>query len=204
MICKKDSDVNNAMIIYNLQTKSISHVVGVNFAHIGIQDGVVYAVSRTTGEIYELFSGYDFNGSAIQFYYESPEFDFGDETMVKDIRDFHIIGKLAQGQTVRVTFDVWDRDGKKQEDYQIYDWTPDGVSSVSPVGVSKLPVSKGAAGGELLAENHGQFRVRLRRVKKIKIRISEISKLPLELHKIIPSDIIARREVQKNNLSLVS
>ena len=204
-LCKKESSVNNCIIVYSVEMGAISEIEGVPFSFIGSQGGKLYATHRTNGRLFELFGDnvFDNDGKDIFFNVELPENNFGTNEYLKDVRDFRIVGKLAQGQPVRIRFHIWDENGNKVANYKVFDWTTDGVSEIEAQGVSQLPVGQGGYGGDIISETMGQFNVWLKDAWKFKIEIEENSKYPLEINEMNFGEITIGRKIFKNNLSKV-
>jgi len=196
--CAKDGTENNTLLVFDTSTRAISTISGFAFNELIRNGNDIYATND--GKIYLLFDGYDADGANIWCEYHTPEITFGDETDVKDLKEISIIGKLSLN-SVKVSIDVWDRDGYLLEDNIILIWTADAVAYGYQQGYGKISYGGGSSYyvGSYV-NNVGHLKIRLKKFTKIKIKISENSMYPLEINKIIPTDIRVRKSIRKNNL----
>lgn len=200
--CRRDSLVNNIVLVYELSEKALAKVGDMTIGQLK-RDGVyIYGTDSIEGKIYKLFDGNDNDGADIFVKYESQEIDFGDDTLVKDLKTLYVSGLLHSESAIKIYIDKCNHNYQWEDDAVILTWTPDTFITGYYRGVGKRPFGKSsssAIGG--MIENMGQYPVYLRNFTKIRIRVEENSTYPLEINKIIPSGVIVRREVKKRNLT---
>lgn len=99
--CKlKNSESNDRILIYNVKLKSMD--VAPYHANTMVDNGEsIYAGDSITGNVYEIFSGYDDDSSLIDGYWNGNEETYGNERL-KRVRRLKINGFISSSQSVDV------------------------------------------------------------------------------------------------------
>jgi len=202
--CKKnDPDNNDTVIFLDINNDAIGEIPGWNIKRF-LRDGEkLYGTSSINGDVFELLSGYDSNGTNTTFEIEGREEDFNNEEVLKDMFNFYIYGRMSLNSSATIEIDTWDEAGNKTTTYKTLTWTSD-IASIEPVkGHSKLGMSKPRRfASEATQAVKGHVKLRIKAFTKIKFRVKESSMYPFELNKIVPDGIVFGRQVRKHNLAI--
>jgi hypothetical protein len=141
------SATNNAVLCYNLETKAFSEFSGWTMNRFASDQGVLYGGSSVTGTVYQLFDGYDDNGLSIGTEFEQ-EISIGSLETLKDTRIFKVEGYLTQGQPITISFNVYDRTGRLDENRQQFTWTATNALGIG-YGYDEMAYDYGAYDGDI-------------------------------------------------------
>lgn len=107
--CKRRSDKNNHILLYDFDEKAWSRITGWNIERFYREGNTLYGTSSINGDFFELFSGYDDNGVGIYGEWHTSWINLGDSAELKSMYDFFIATKQSYGQELKVYIDVFDR-----------------------------------------------------------------------------------------------
>lgn len=121
--CARDSDVNNLLLGFHTELKTLVELQGWNHNTLFKIDQELYAGSALDGKAYKLFEGNDDAGVNIstEFY---QELNFGDYTRMKTLLHSFFQGKLHPESEITISFDIYDWRGAFIRSYgPSYTWS---------------------------------------------------------------------------------
>jgi|TARA_R100000093_G_scaffold69318_1_gene41459 hypothetical protein len=169
-----DSTTNNAVLAYNVETKSISEFSGWAFNRWLNDDGTIYAGSSVEGTVFTCFVGYDDDGLSIGTEFEQ-EMQLGSLEQLKDIGKFYVQGFLTSGAPITISFNVYDRTGQLFNNRMQYTWSAQ-IALGSGVGYDAMCYDAGAYDGDIdsseLVESFDGAMTGIKRVLRLRVNFS--------------------------------
>jgi len=127
-----DSTVNNTVLAYNIDTKSVVRLP-MAISSFTKKGDTIYGASSINGKIYEVFADDTDDLIDINTEYEQ-ELQILDLDSLFDLEKFTIQAQLSEDVVYTIHFDIWDRTGTFVEDYFQYTITG-GVPSKKQKGL---------------------------------------------------------------------
>lgn len=109
-----DSEVNNEVLAYRTEFRSITFIKNWNIQRFYVDGRNFYGASSVDGNVYQLFKGYEVNGLGIRSRYVQ-EIQTGDLTTRKDLLAIELGVNLSDASDLKVSFDIHDENGQLVE-----------------------------------------------------------------------------------------
>jgi len=191
----QDSETNNTIVAWNVDTGALSKISGWNIARFLNVNGTIYGASAVKAQIDECFSGSTDNGVAIGTEYKQ-ELNLGDLTTSKNIQKGYIQGFLSESSSVKVRYDVYDKEGIPTTDKRKFEWTAQ-YNLNGGDGWGSAEWGDSAWGGDFdyadLIESFDGCKIGLRNIQRVILHITSLDKVP---HKINWTSIQGREKGQ--------
>lgn len=182
--CAKDSDTNNFVIVYNVDFKAFTFFDGWNVSKFTDINGTIYASSDLDTKLYQVFNSDSDDGNDIwcEFY---QELRMGGLWTRQILKEFYIQGFLSDSSEVRLSFDIYDKDGTFIEDKTVWEWTPQSSNNLSDgFGVASWGTSSWGGDIDLAStvESFDGCDPRISNFQRLRVKITENSQLPLAIN----------------------
>jgi hypothetical protein len=179
--CRYSSNINNRVLAYFHDYKAWGYFIGWNVNSFVVDNGELYAGSAIEGKTYKLFDGLADGSNDIwtDFYQEVP---CGALNTSKRMLKQWFSGRLSQSSSIRITFDIYDRNGNFIPNKKALVWTVGASGGLNGIGDSSI---RSAIGGDTdpirpinsfvgAAEEIADF-------QRLRIRFTENSKVSHEI-----------------------
>jgi len=197
--CKKDSDYNNHVIVIDLSEGSVSEITGWCIGRFEQAGETLYGVSSRDAVVYELFTGYSDDGTAIGAVYESGDEVFGDIDREKKARFLSVQGRLALSTTVNIAGGMTDKKGQELEKVINRFWSLGKLSDGNAGGIGEQGIGRAIAGGQEsdLVDSYFAEQVKTKAFQALRLKITETSESPFEFHFASVTASLGRRLKRK-------
>jgi len=200
----KDSQLNNKMLAYNLETQGYSFLDGWAIGKFLLKGQEFYGTSSADGKVFRLFNGYSLNGLPITSVYEQ-EIQTGDLITRKDLLGLTIQALLDEGTSVNIYFDIYNEDGQLVKNIVQLCVEPH-IDLSTIEGWNELGFGGGWGGLDeniSLIPTLSDSRVKIRNYQRLILRIEETSKLPHQINYVRVNwkekSVITKRRVIKKS-----
>jgi hypothetical protein len=200
--CRQNSDFNNLVIWYNIETKNFGTFKGWNIKRFFKVDTVIYASSSIETKVYKLFDGSDDDGVNIDTFLKQ-EVKFGALDDLIELVTTKIKGFFSSGSNIQVSFDIYDSDGILTEDYKTYTLISAGLQA-NAEGFNEFSFGDGFGGGVDSLNNietRGAKRTRIREFTRLIMKIRSTDSFPHKFTWIALEGKIKGYNKRKNNLN---
>ena len=179
-----NSTVNNAVLVYNLDRKSISTIQGWSINRFFNDNQTIYGASSVATKAYKLFDGSSDDGLKIGTEYQQ-ELTVGALYTKKFLKGLYIQGFLSVSSDITVKFDIYDIEGRIDNNKLQFSWT----SQFSNSGATAYNSANyngaawdGASASSGLVESFDGCRPFIRNCQRIILHIISGDKLPHEIN----------------------
>jgi len=182
--CRKDAEKNNFIIAYNVKLKSFSFFKGLSIGAFMQTGTALYGASSVDNKIYKMFTGNDDDGKDIWTRYYQ-EVSIGGLNSRKALLGQYFQGKLSATSELDIAFDVYDKRGLFIGRKKAMTWSSDASDSTIEEYGRALYGSASFGGDSDTAgaiENYAGGRCRINNLQRLRIDITENSKVYHEIH----------------------
>jgi len=199
----ENSTTNNFCLVYNVKLKIWTEITGWNIQELCKVSfnnvNKIYGISSSGCKIYEVFSGYQDDGTDIDGKILYKQEDGGDPVMLKDVKSIWMQGKLSASSVIRVDINSWDEDNSVTESAKTY-WWAGSDANLEPYGFGVTSYAKGIQKGDIVISEdfvHDGF-TPIQNALKYQFQISSSYNLPHEIH-FIETEVEFKRRAIRNN-----
>lgn len=201
----KDSEVNNVVVAYNTDTKSIV-TYGMNIQRFAKKNDVIYGTSSIDGKIYELFTGSSDAGNSIPVDYQQ-ELRISSLDGLSDLENFLIQAILFEDSEYFIEFNIFDREGNQSTALtaKIVGKTPSELMEqwgTAGFGVAGFGTGQGVE--DILSKIYQNSDIKIPEIWRLSIRIRSNDTNPAKINFFI-ADIKDREErINTNNIEILT
>tara|TARA_R100000656_G_scaffold61465_1_gene47461 strand:+ start:750 stop:2543 length:1794 start_codon:yes stop_codon:yes gene_type:complete len=175
----KNSDTNNLILVYNIDTKAFSTISAWNINRFMNIDQVIYGGSATSTKVDKLFIGTTDNGASIGTNF-LQELQLGNLETKQMLLGCYIQGFLSASSDITVRFDIYDITGKPIKDKLRFSWTAQrSENGFDGYGTANWGIS--SWGGDVdfanLIESFDGCRPFIRNFQRVRVHITSGDKL---------------------------
>jgi hypothetical protein len=200
-----NSSVNNAVLVYNLDRKSISTIQGWTINRFYNDDQTIYGASSIATKAYELFSGSSDDGLNIGTEYKQ-ELTMGALYTKKFLKGLYVQGFLSSSSDITVKFDVYSIEGRVENNKLQFSWTAQYSNSGFTAYNSAAYNSAAWNGASLtpgLVESFDGCRPFIRNCQRIILHIVSGDKLAHEIN-WISIEAQEKTQIRRRHLTLLT
>lgn len=199
-----NSSVNNAVLAYNLDRKSISTIQGWTVNRFYNDNQTIYGASSVATKAYVLFSGSSDDGLNIGTEYEQ-ELTVGALYTKKFLKGLYVQGFLSVSSDITVKFDIYDIDGRVENNKLQFSWTSQ-YSNSGFTAYNSANYNGAAWGGASLTpgliESFDGCRPFIRNCQRIILHIVSGDKLSHEIN-WVSIEAQEKTQIRRRHLSLI-
>lgn len=173
LTCAKNSNTNNFVIVYNIDSKAFSFFTGWGIKRFYSDVNTIYGLDASTMRVYKCLDGYNDDGEDISRVYQQ-EINFGTLFNKNTVKGCYVQGLLSTTSSIDVRFDMYDETGSLVSNSAQFTWTcqlPDVSGGYGEVGYGESAFGGDSDLNELINSFDG-CRPFVRSAQRVVLRIT--------------------------------